>query len=244
MINRFFSRLALWSLFLALFFAACDDSKDMNPSNGGQDTTDVVDGNGDDGSGSDDATDDDGNNDDDDGNGGNGGGNDGGNGGNDGGNGGNGGGNGGNDGGNGGGNVSTDNYNLDVNKILAIVNKHRQAGVVCGSSNQKPVAPLKWNKQLAKAALDHANDMYGHNYFDHIGLNGSRFSDRAKAAGYKGFPVGENIALGAQSEEYVMNMWMESAGHCKNIMNGSATEIGIARSKKGNYWVMVLGSGK
>lgn len=133
------------------------------------------------------------------------------------------------------------NVNLDVNKILALVNAARTQGTTCGSTDKPPVGEIKWNEALAKAALDHSNDMHKQDYFSHTGKNGSKFSERAKDAGYAGFPTGENIAWGYRSEEDVVKGWLESTGHCNNIMNGNSNEIGIARSAEGNYWTMVLG---
>lgn len=140
-----------------------------------------------------------------------------------------------------GGSSGATNVNLDINKILALVNAARTQGTTCGSTNKPPVSEIKWNDALAKAALDHSNDMHAQDYFSHTGKNGSKFSQRAKDAGYTGFPTGENIAWGYRSEEDVVKGWLESTGHCNNIMNGNSNEIGIARSAEGNYWTMVLG---
>ena len=131
--------------------------------------------------------------------------------------------------------------NLDVNEALATVNEHRQNGATCGSSEVSPVGNLQWSDALAKAALDHSNDMQQNDYFSHTGLNGSQFSERVIDAGFEGSPVGENIASGYQTLEAVLQGWMESSGHCTNIMNGNATHIGVARSNEGALWTMVLG---
>ena len=48
----------------------------------------------------------------------------------------------------------------------------------------------------------------------------------------------ENIANGYASEQSVMNGWLGSEGHCKNIMNGSFKEMGAGR--EGNYWTQIL----
>ncbi|WP_162555597.1 CAP domain-containing protein [Reichenbachiella versicolor] len=132
--------------------------------------------------------------------------------------------------------------NIDNSQILAIINEHREAGVVCNKTSKEAVPALEWDDNLAKAALDHSNDMQKNDYFSHDGLNGSSFSDRVKETDFDGFPVGENIAKGYQSEESVMDGWMNSEGHCKNIMNGNATHIGVARSDDGALWTMVLGN--
>jgi len=134
--------------------------------------------------------------------------------------------------------------NLDKAKILSLVNAARTKATTCGSNVKDPVAAIQWSDELAKAALDHSNDMQAKNYFSHTGQDGSSFGQRAKAAGYAGSPVGENIALGYRDEDAVMEGWLNSTGHCNNIMNGNANEIGIARSAEGNYWTMILGRTK
>ena len=131
--------------------------------------------------------------------------------------------------------------NLDRELILKIVNDTRTDGVYCNGVWQVPVGTLVWNDTLAKAALDHSNDMQQNGYFSHVGQNGSSFSQRAVNAGYKGFPWGENIAYGYGTEKIVMDAWIASEGHCLNIMQTGATEIGIAKSNEGSHWTMVLG---
>ncbi|PWJ40195.1 CAP domain-containing protein [Sediminitomix flava] len=138
-------------------------------------------------------------------------------------------------------NVGKLEVNLDKAKILELVNQSRWEGAMCGSTAKESVPALKWNDKLAKAALDHSNDMYNNDYFSHTSPDGTNFSKRATNAGYEGRPMGENIAWGYSSEEAVMKGWMNSPGHCKNIMIGNATEIGVAKSDQGNYWTMVLG---
>lgn len=131
--------------------------------------------------------------------------------------------------------------NLDINLILRLVNEYRSAGATCGTSEKEAVSALAWSDELANAALDHANDMQQNDYFSHTSQDGRTFSQRATSAGFEGSPVGENIANGYRSEDTVMQGWMDSTGHCENIMGDRATHIGIAKSTEGFYWVMVLG---
>jgi uncharacterized protein YkwD len=63
--------------------------------------------------------------------------------------------------------------------------------------------------------------------------------DRINAAGYTWFMLGENIAMGHTSEQQVMEGWINSPGHCKNIMNAGFTEVGFGRDK--NYWTQNFG---
>lgn len=131
-------------------------------------------------------------------------------------------------------------YNVNGTLLLQLVNNVRQSGCVCGSTNMSPVSPVSWNDQLAKAAYDHSSDMKTNNYFSHVGQNGSSAADRIRNAGYNWKTYGENIAQGFTTEEAVVNGWLGSEGHCRNIMNPSFTEMGVGR--EGNYWTQVFGA--
>lgn len=96
------------------------------------------------------------------------------------------------------------------------------------------------NARLSRAAQLHAQDMVAQNYFSHSGANGSSFTQRAQAAGY-GCAIAENIASGQPSEAAVMEAWMQSSGHRRNILLPNAREFGIGRS--GTMWVLMMGSG-
>jgi len=101
-------------------------------------------------------------------------------------------------------------------------------------------APVVEDARLSRAALDHAEDMVQNDYFSHQGQSGSSFTDRAQAAGYS-CAAAENIAFGQRSEAEVINEWMNSSGHRRNILLNDATEFGIGRV--GNMWVLMMGRG-
>ena len=130
-------------------------------------------------------------------------------------------------------------YNVDKTVMLQLVNNVRQSGCNCGSTVMPPVSPVVWNDLLALAADNHSKDMLANNYFNHTGLNGSTPGDRIRAAGYNWRAYGENIAYNYPTEQAVMNGWLNSEGHCKNIMNGTFNEMGVAR--EGNYWTQEFG---
>lgn len=94
--------------------------------------------------------------------------------------------------------------------------------------------------RLSRAAQAHARDMVANDTFSHVGANGSSFADRARAAGY-GCAAAENIAFGQRSEDEVMDAWMASPGHRRNILLRDAVQFGLGR--EGNMWVLVLGRG-
>jgi uncharacterized protein YkwD len=130
--------------------------------------------------------------------------------------------------------------NVNKTTLLQLVNNVRQSGCTCGSTVMPPVAAVTWNDQLTTAAFNHSNDMYSNNYFSHTGLNGSTAGDRITAAGYTWRAYGENIAKGYSSEQGVMDGWLNSEGHCKNIMSPLFKEVGVARVD--TYWSQEFGS--
>lgn len=133
---------------------------------------------------------------------------------------------------------NTDSINTGL--LVELVNKNRSNGARCGSEYFPPVGPVSWNDELTAAAQIHSNDMHANSFFSHTGSDRSTLADRVNRIGYKYSTIGENIAMGeTQTEELVIEGWMNSPGHCRNIMQGRFTEMGVARS--GIYWTQVFG---
>lgn len=104
---------------------------------------------------------------------------------------------------------------------------------------------VAWNERLKAAADAHTRNMIAKNFFAHMGSDGSNVGTRATKAGYAWSAVGENIAAGYASLDAVMRGWLESPGHCANLMNPGFTEVGLAmRASEGtkytSYWTLVL----
>lgn len=133
-------------------------------------------------------------------------------------------------------------YGVNAADILAMVNEVRKNGCNCGATYMPPVNALTWNDALGKAAFAHSDDMKANNYFDHKGSDNSNAGTRITAAGYSWITYGENIALGQTTERIVMNSWLKSEGHCKNIMNAGFIEMGAGRID--NYWTQVFAAKK
>jgi len=131
------------------------------------------------------------------------------------------------------------NSGLNEALLLQLVNQRRQQGCDCGTVYYPPVGTLSWNNQLETAANAHASDMNQHNYFSHTGRDGSSPGERITRAGYNWLAYGENIAKGYSNEQAVVTAWINSEGHCKNIMNANFGEMGAA--KVGEYWVQEFG---
>ncbi|QSB17428.1 CAP domain-containing protein [Natronosporangium hydrolyticum] len=99
------------------------------------------------------------------------------------------------------------------------------------------------DERLRTAARNHSQDMATHDYFSHTGRDGSSPSDRMRAAGYPN-PAGENIAYGYRSPADVMDGWMNSDGHRRNLLNCAHQTIGVGLAFDGNgrpYWTQVFG---
>ncbi|WP_406609436.1 CAP domain-containing protein [Agarivorans sp. JK6] len=130
--------------------------------------------------------------------------------------------------------------------MLRLVNEARGEGRNCGSTFYPAVARLSSNLSLQLAAEEHSNNMANYDFFSHTGLDGSSSATRASAQGYSWSYVGENIAAGQRSVEAAMSGWLQSSGHCANIMNANYTELGAAKAENasssyGIYWTQVFG---
>ncbi|MFC3606372.1 CAP domain-containing protein [Stutzerimonas tarimensis] len=130
-------------------------------------------------------------------------------------------------------------------EILRQVNETRGAARRCGGEHFEAAPPLRWNEQLANAALAHSRDMADKNYFSHQGRDGSQVSDRINREDYTWRQVGENIAAGQGSPSQAISGWLASPGHCANIMNPNYQEMGAAyalepQSDAAIYWTQVF----
>lgn len=128
-------------------------------------------------------------------------------------------------------------------EIINRINQARAAGRTCGSTSYGPAPALGWNGYLFGAAAGHSFEMAANNYFSHTGLDGSDPGQRITSAGYAWSAYGENIAGGQTSVQTVVDGWLNSPGHCANIMNPNFTEIGAAcvsssTSQYSTYWTM------
>jgi uncharacterized protein YkwD len=133
-------------------------------------------------------------------------------------------------------------YTSNVNKsvLLKLVNDTRAKGCKCGDTYYPAAPAVTWNDQLEKAAFAHAADMYEKDYFAHIAPDGSNAGIRIERAGYIWKTYGENIAAGFTTEQSVVEGWILSVSHCKNIMNRSFKEMGVGRA--GAVWAQEFAS--
>lgn len=138
------------------------------------------------------------------------------------------------------------NWAAMESEILQIVNQHRAQGANCGSQgNFGATSPLRMQGNLRCAARKHSQDMAARNFFDHTNPDGEGPQPRIEKAGYSGWMGwGENIAGGSPTAAGAMEGWMQSDGHCANIMSPDFTEIGVGYSTGGQWghlWTQVFG---
>ena len=112
--------------------------------------------------------------------------------------------------------------------MLTLVNNARGVARSCVTTNYSMASPLSWHCSLEQAAQGHSTSMADNDFFSHTGLDGSSPGDRITATSYAWRTYGENIAAGYPSEDDAMNAWLNSPGHCANIMNPNFTEFGAA----------------
>ena len=131
-------------------------------------------------------------------------------------------------------------------ELLQAVNAVRAAGAVCGSKIYRATHDLNWNNMLQKSATAHSRDMADNKMFSHVSSNGDTLLQRVQTTGYDLRAAGENIAAGQGSVKEVIASWLNSPGHCKNMLEPSYQDIGVACIRNdsapyGFYWTMNLG---
>ena len=124
-------------------------------------------------------------------------------------------------------------------EVLARVNDARK---------KAGLAPLRSNRRLDQAAQRHAEDMLARRYFAHESRDGKTVRERARAAGYDWRTIGENLAENQFSVDEVMDGWLRSPSHRRNILNPSFKELGVglALGRSGQHyrvlWVQAFGA--
>ncbi|WP_114416168.1 CAP domain-containing protein [Marinospirillum perlucidum] len=135
----------------------------------------------------------------------------------------------------------------EINDFIQVINNYRSQGADCGSEGVFGSQPaLSSDQRLADAAQVHSNDQYKYQRLTHTGSDGSNAGERMQAQGYSWSAWGENVARGYTTVEAVAKGWMDSDGHCKNMMSSNFTELGIAASGENSlrFWTLKLAKPK
>ena len=134
-------------------------------------------------------------------------------------------------------------------RALALTNEARSKSRRCGDRQYAASPPVALSTTLGSVAAAHARDMARRGVMSHAGSDGSTPAERVTRAGYVWRTVAENVAAGDRSADAVLRTWLESPGHCANLMNPDVREMGIAyafeaASPKGTYWAQVFATRK
>lgn len=134
---------------------------------------------------------------------------------------------------------SAEPFDLSERDMLEAANEVRSSGCYCGDQYYPPVPLLSENDRLQAAAQAHAADMEANDFLSHRGSDGSDAGERASREGYNWRNIGENIAQGYSTTESVMQAWLSSPAHCRNLMSAEFRELGFAR--RGDFQIQVFG---
>ena len=119
-------------------------------------------------------------------------------------------------------------------QVLDLVNAERA---------KRGISALTLDSSLSSVATKKSQDMIDKNYFDHTSPTyGSPF-DMMKQFGISYRSAGENIAKGQKTPQEVVDAWMNSEGHRKNILNPNFTNLGVGIAKDSNkttYWTQMF----
>ncbi|MEO8035367.1 MAG: CAP domain-containing protein [Acidobacteriota bacterium] len=103
--------------------------------------------------------------------------------------------------------------------VLAGMNAERKA---------RDLPPLQFDPRLSAAADDRMHDMENLGYWSHESPDGRAPFVWLASNGYRFSYAGENLAAGFETEELLMQSWMESKGHRANIVSPLYADCGIA----------------
>lgn len=108
---------------------------------------------------------------------------------------------------------------ISTQQLLILTNQKRQ---------ENGLPALTINDNLSAAASNKASDMFGKNYWAHNAPDGTSPWVFIKGAGYNYIYAGENLARGFNNAPDVINAWMASPGHRKNMLSSNYQNVGFA----------------
>ncbi len=139
----------------------------------------------------------------------------------------------------------------DIEEVIHLINEIRSEGCNCGDTYYPPADALVWSEDLAKAADLHVRDMILNGYFAHRGPDNMSPFSRVADITDSFTDIRENIARGQTTDIEVVLSWMDSPGHCANMMQPQTTHVGLAvrtgeeiandHGTIAPYWTMKLG---
>lgn len=110
------------------------------------------------------------------------------------------------------------NASIKSEEIIELSNQERV---------KKDLKPIRANQFLTKAAKNKGDFLKQRQIFSH-NTEEKKFSDWVSKVGYDYLYVGENLALDFSDSEDVVQAWMNSPLHKKNLLYPEYKEVGVA----------------
>ncbi len=130
--------------------------------------------------------------------------------------------------------INTSELKKMEQEVIKLVNAERQ---------KLGLKDYQANSQLSNIARNKSQDMRDNNYFSHTSPTyGSPF-EMLRKFNVNYSAAGENIAKGQRTAQAVINAWMNSAGHRRNILSKKYTQIGVGLVKDNQgvtYWTQLF----
>ena len=134
---------------------------------------------------------------------------------------------------------------VDVAWLLDQLNALRSQGQMCGSVTRPAAPPLHWEPKLARSAQAYADELAQRDVLSHVGATGGGLRERFKRSGYLIARAGENLAAGQEELDEALQIWLNSASHCDNLLQAEFRDVGLACAVGPGvyrrYWVLHLG---
>jgi uncharacterized protein YkwD len=117
------------------------------------------------------------------------------------------------------------------------------ASMISGYRGNNGLAPVVLDPELMRLASEQAHAMAAHDKMDHD--IGRPFQERIRNSPIAGSVAVENISAGYHTLAEAFSGWRDSPPHRANMLNRSATRIGIAAvyapaSKYKVFWALIL----
>ncbi len=129
-------------------------------------------------------------------------------------------------------------YMQSHQEVLARTIDISETGLLEATNSQRVqagIATLSLNNQLSTAAQNKANDMAKKNYWSHETPEGKQPWVFIAQTGYIYNKAGENLAFGFDTNNQVIDGWLNSATHRANMLDSNFQEVGFGITRHPNY---------
>jgi len=102
--------------------------------------------------------------------------------------------------------------------------------------------PVRAEASLCRAAQAHAEDIARRGVLDHTGRDGRELGARLAAVGFRWHAAAENLALGGEVAGEIVQLWLGSPPHRRNLLRSDLDQAGagVSLGATGAFWVLDL----